>query len=129
MLTCDLVLLFVLWYCHKRGREVRLDNERLAAEAEAEKINDEGEADKVRAPETLATTAGPDASAEDAREDVKEAQQAQEVAPAKAEQERKENRQSVGPLMRSQSKLAIWSRPKREPTINIASYIEPYPGT
>ncbi|KAH7380646.1 hypothetical protein BKA66DRAFT_560097 [Pyrenochaeta sp. MPI-SDFR-AT-0127] len=27
------VLLFVFWYCHKRGREVRLENERLAAEA------------------------------------------------------------------------------------------------
>lgn len=27
------MLLFVFWYCHKRGREVRLENERLAAEA------------------------------------------------------------------------------------------------
>ncbi|EOA82867.1 hypothetical protein ACJQWK_04433 [Exserohilum turcicum] len=27
-------LLFVFWYCHKRGREVRLENERLAAEDE-----------------------------------------------------------------------------------------------
>jgi hypothetical protein len=25
------VLLFVFWYCHKRGREVRLENEKLAA--------------------------------------------------------------------------------------------------
>jgi hypothetical protein len=26
------VLLFVFWYCHKRGKETRLDKERLAAE-------------------------------------------------------------------------------------------------
>jgi hypothetical protein len=31
------VLLFVFWYCHKRGRETRLERERLAAEqAEAD---------------------------------------------------------------------------------------------
>ncbi|KAF2661236.1 hypothetical protein K491DRAFT_701219 [Lophiostoma macrostomum CBS 122681] len=29
------LLLFVFWYCHKRGRETRLDKERLAAEGEA----------------------------------------------------------------------------------------------
>lgn len=28
-----LVLLFVFWYCHKRGRETRLEKERLAAES------------------------------------------------------------------------------------------------
>ncbi|CUS13325.1 unnamed protein product [Tuber aestivum] len=28
-----IVVLFVLWYCHKRGREERLERERLAAEA------------------------------------------------------------------------------------------------
>jgi hypothetical protein len=27
------VLLFVFWYCHKRGRETRLDREKLAAGA------------------------------------------------------------------------------------------------
>jgi hypothetical protein len=26
------VLLFVFWYCHKRGRETRIDKERLAAQ-------------------------------------------------------------------------------------------------
>jgi hypothetical protein len=31
-LTSATVLLFVFWYCHKRGRETRLDQERLAAE-------------------------------------------------------------------------------------------------
>lgn len=28
----NVVLLFVFWYCHKRGRETRLEKERLAAE-------------------------------------------------------------------------------------------------
>lgn len=125
-----LVLLFVLWYCHKRGREVRLDNERLAAEAKAAKTNDEGEVDKIQAPETLAITTLPDASADEARENLKKTQQVQEMAPAKAEQQRKENRNNfVAPLTRSKSKLAIWSKPKRESTINVASNIEPYPGT
>lgn len=32
MLTPSTVLLFVFWYCHKRGRETRLEKERLAAE-------------------------------------------------------------------------------------------------
>lgn len=29
------MLLFVFWYCHKRGRETRLEKERLAAEQES----------------------------------------------------------------------------------------------
>lgn len=34
-----IVLLFVFWYCHKRGREVRLEKERLLTEAEVAAIN------------------------------------------------------------------------------------------
>jgi hypothetical protein len=30
----------VLWYCHKRGREVRLENERLVTEEEIAKLNE-----------------------------------------------------------------------------------------
>ncbi|MCJ1465593.1 hypothetical protein MMC07_004212 [Pseudocyphellaria aurata] len=33
------VLLFVFWYCHKRGREVRLEKERLLTEAEVDAVN------------------------------------------------------------------------------------------
>lgn len=29
------VLLLILWYCHKRGREVRLEKERVAMDAES----------------------------------------------------------------------------------------------
>jgi hypothetical protein len=52
------VLLFVLWYCHKRGRETRLEKERLAADqgdtghiSSASSINgdagDAGDADSI----------------------------------------------------------------------------------
>ncbi|KAL9631387.1 MAG: hypothetical protein Q9164_005925 [Protoblastenia rupestris] len=34
------VLLFVFWYCHKRGREVRLEKERLLTESEIAKLDD-----------------------------------------------------------------------------------------
>lgn len=34
------VLLLVFWYCHKRGREVRLEKERLLTEAEVEALNE-----------------------------------------------------------------------------------------
>ena len=34
------VLLLVFWYCHKRGREVRLEKERLLTEAEIEALNE-----------------------------------------------------------------------------------------
>jgi len=33
-LNLPLVLLFVFWYCHKRGREVRLEKDRLLTEKE-----------------------------------------------------------------------------------------------
>jgi hypothetical protein len=32
-------LLFVFWYCHKRGKETRLDKERLAAEGASDVDN------------------------------------------------------------------------------------------
>jgi hypothetical protein len=34
-----IVLLFVFWYCHKRGKETRLDKERLAAEGASDVDN------------------------------------------------------------------------------------------
>ncbi|OAT07018.1 hypothetical protein BDBG_03125 [Blastomyces gilchristii SLH14081] len=35
------ILLFVLWYCHKRGREVRLEKEKLKAEEQSATITNE----------------------------------------------------------------------------------------
>ena len=39
ILNVSAVLLFVFWYCHKRGREIRLEKERLLTEAELEALN------------------------------------------------------------------------------------------
>ncbi|KAL4965918.1 uncharacterized protein BDV14DRAFT_171783 [Aspergillus stella-maris] len=94
------ILLFVLWYCHKRGREVRLENERLVTEEEIEKMNQEssegGEGgagtEQIRSTETLTTTAAQGASPAEIREGIKEAQRARErkalalTSPGNAEQ-------------------------------------------
>ena len=39
------MLLFVFWYCHKRGREVRLESERLAASQASLDEESEGSAE------------------------------------------------------------------------------------
>lgn len=75
-----LVVLLVLWYCHKRGREVRLENERLVTEAEIARMNDEYE-EQIRATETLNTTAPKGASVEEVHEGVQQVQKAREETP------------------------------------------------
>jgi hypothetical protein len=37
------VLLFVFWYCHKRGKEVRLEREKSEDDARVEELAKEGE--------------------------------------------------------------------------------------
>ncbi|KAJ6166894.1 hypothetical protein N7470_002341 [Penicillium chermesinum] len=70
------LLLFVMWYCHKRGREVRLENERLVTEEEIKKMNEEFAEGKIRPTETLTTTAPQGASSEEIREGVKNVERA-----------------------------------------------------
>ncbi|RJE20769.1 hypothetical protein PHISCL_06888 [Aspergillus sclerotialis] len=120
------ILLFVLWYCHKRGREVRLENERIVTEQEMQKMNEAVDG-QIRPTETFVTTAPQGASVEQVREGVQEAQETREMVEPVAEQEQKKaNRMSTMTLpSRSKSKLSIWSR-SQKPT---ASKIEPYPGT
>ena len=50
-----LVLLLIFWYCHKRGREVRLERERLTMEDELKTLdsNDESASDLSRSPSPL----------------------------------------------------------------------------
>jgi hypothetical protein len=36
LLIRSVVLLFVFWYCHKRGKETRLEKDRLAAEGQSD---------------------------------------------------------------------------------------------
>lgn len=44
------VLLFVFWYCHKRGREVRLEKERLLTESEIAALGDDAPTSSSNAP-------------------------------------------------------------------------------
>ncbi|RDW86866.1 uncharacterized protein DSM5745_03508 [Aspergillus mulundensis] len=143
------ILLFVLWYCHKRGREVRLENERLVTEEEIEKINQEtaadstapdtGETTQIRSTETLTTTAAQGASPSEVREGIKEAQKAREKkAKTKAvtagEQTQNEDRPSgvenepIKPT-RSKSILSIFGRSGSQSSAPSERKIEPYPGT
>ena len=52
------LLLFVLWYCHKRGREVRLEREKsesgMAPVPDGERVEELGEVKTLPAPETPA---------------------------------------------------------------------------
>jgi len=50
------VLLFVFWYCHKRGREVRLEKERKLTEKEVEQL----EKDYAENPGDIDTTTAPE---------------------------------------------------------------------
>ncbi|RAL07118.1 uncharacterized protein BO97DRAFT_357212 [Aspergillus homomorphus CBS 101889] len=126
------ILLFVLWYCHKRGREVRLENERLVTEEEIGKLNDDStDHDRIRNTETLTTTAPQGASVTEVRQGIEEAQQARETTSPGAEdkqknQENEHPEESFSKPKRSKSRLSIWSRAEQKPT---TPKVEPYPGT
>jgi hypothetical protein len=136
LLIRGLVLLFVLWYCHKRGREVRLENERLVTEEEINKLNQDITDGLIRPTETLTTTAPPGASAEEIREGVRKVEEARagpvepaaESAATPAEEPSDGQDISRPPPMpsRSKSRLSIFGRAKTEPVTN---NVAPYPGT
>lgn len=135
------VLLFVLWYCHKRGKEVRLENERIVTEQEIQKMNEEfasGER-QIRATETLTTTAPRGAPADAIRDGVREVEQARETEqePAEAENENRNgdgngsgsgsgnDNVSVNPAaVPTRTKSKLWSRSSQK-----TGKVEPYPGT
>lgn len=142
------VLLFVLWYCHKRGREVRLENERLVTEEEIRKMNEQmaSEERPIRATETLTTTAPPGAAADTIRDGVREVEQTRETVRTSTVNPQQEasgqeasqgaaGQQATGTEVagdenaapvptRSKSRLSIFSRSGKK-----ASKAEPYPGT
>ncbi|KAJ5722465.1 hypothetical protein N7488_000500 [Penicillium malachiteum] len=133
------ILLFVLWYCHKRGREVRLENERLVTEEEINKMNEDASETRIRPTETLTTTAPQGASSVEVREGVRKVEQARASsaleaaasdpqAPTEAQSETQDSN-SRPPTMptRSKSRLSIFGRSKTESTPS--SNIAPYPGT
>jgi len=146
------VLLFVLWYCHKRGREVRLENERLVTEEEIRKMNEQmaSEARPIRATETLTTTAPPGAAADVIRDGVREVEQTRETVRTSTLNSKQEigqvvtgqvatgqeaGQQETGTEVagdenaapvptRTKSRLSIFSRSGKK-----TSKAEPYPGT
>ncbi|KAJ9293011.1 hypothetical protein DTO271G3_8146 [Paecilomyces variotii] len=88
------ILLFVLWYCHKRGREVRLENERIVTEEEIQRLNEQSSDDRIRSTETLTTMAPQGAELEEVRRGVQQAREARAAALAVAEEKEKENNNS-----------------------------------
>jgi hypothetical protein len=72
------VLLFVFWYCHKRGREVREEKERALTELEVDRLDTEYKATHPN----LTTTAAPDASMDEVKAgiDSAEAQRAKQAS-------------------------------------------------
>ncbi|KGO42614.1 hypothetical protein PEX1_016220 [Penicillium expansum] len=129
------ILLFVLWYCHKRGREVRLENERLVTEEEITKLNQDTSEGLIRPTETLTTTAPPGATPDEIREGVRKVEEAraapvESAVPAEVESESQQStQQSTRPAVvptRSKSRLSMFGRSKTEPVPNT---VAPYPGT
>jgi len=67
------ILLITLWYCHKRGREVRLEKERLLTEHEIARLN--ARYASVNASEKSTTTAPENSPIEQVEAGVREARQ------------------------------------------------------
>ncbi|CAI7627564.1 unnamed protein product [Penicillium glandicola] len=125
------ILLFVLWYCHKRGREVRLENERLVTEEEITKLNQDTSEGLIRPTMTLTTTAPPGASSNEIREGVRKVEEAraapvESAVPAEVESKSQQSTQPAPVPIRSKSRLSMFGRAKTEP---IPSNVTPYPGT
>jgi hypothetical protein len=85
-LTSVTVLLFVFWYCHKRGREVRLEKERQLTEEEMQKLDVEYRAE--RGGEHPTTTAESGASMDDVKAGMKEVEAAKVVMPEESVQQK-----------------------------------------
>ncbi|KAI2792819.1 hypothetical protein POX_b02862 [Penicillium oxalicum] len=146
------LLLFVLWYCHKRGREVRLENERLVTEDEIRKLNEETSDTPIRPSQTLLTVAPQGASVEEVREGVKKVEEArasassettdrapagtpqpaavseQEQADARPDESNNEVPRPAPVPTRTKSFLSMWSRTKSD-TETSSGKVSPYPGT
>ncbi|CAG8029501.1 unnamed protein product [Penicillium olsonii] len=123
------ILLFVLWYCHKRGREVRLENERLVTEEEISKLNQDTSEGLIRPTETLTTTAPQGATSEEIREGVRKVEEARSGASENGSPVEAPGQEASRPPpmpTRSRSRLSIFGRAKTEPVTNT---VAPYPGT
>ena len=91
------MLLFVFWYCHKRGREVRLAKERALTEQEVQELDKEYR--DTHPGGTMTTTAPEGAPMDEVKagiEEVEEAKRVEEAAQAS-------NTASEEPLIAAQS--------------------------
>lgn len=70
----------MFWYCHKRGREVRLEKERDLTEQEVEQLDQQYRA--TNPGQRLTTTAGPNASIEEIKAGIDEVEIARQAAVA-----------------------------------------------
>nr|KMM72792.1 hypothetical protein CPAG_09084 [Coccidioides posadasii RMSCC 3488] len=101
-----MVLLFVLWYCHKRGREERLEKERISRETSASNLDN-----TVGPAENLIITSAENAPMEAAETEGEGAQQAQRAPVSSGE--------GRGPV----ASLPAFTKKTRRKTV------EPYEGT
>lgn len=100
-LTCA-VLLFVFWYCYKRGKETRLEKERELTEQEVQRVEAEY---KAKHPgEVYTTTAPPGASMEEVQAGI------EEVSAARAARAAAASNPSTGAIEYKPSRLAHTKR-------------------
>ena len=72
------VLLFVFWYCHKRGKEVRLEKERQLTEEEVQNLDAAHRA--AHPDEVLTTTAEKGAPMDEVQAGIEEVEAVREAA-------------------------------------------------
>jgi hypothetical protein len=113
-----------LWYCHKRGSEVRLEKERLASEAEFAKANESSTA-QVGANDPLSTVVSKD---EESPQTNREEEKAKEAATRDGEYTSPHHYSaSPSPTIPLSKYRAQFN--KAEPSSKSTMDIQPYPGT
>jgi hypothetical protein len=122
------ILLMALWYCHKRGSEVRLEKERLASEAEFAKANESSTA-QVGANDPLSTVVSKDRSNdEESPQTSREEEKAKEAATRDGEYISPHHYSaSPSPTIPLSKYRAQFN--KSEPSSKSTMDIQPYPGT
>ncbi|PGH04872.1 hypothetical protein AJ79_06957 [Helicocarpus griseus UAMH5409] len=115
------ILLFVLWYCHKRGREARLEKEKLNMEGQDATIsndNNDNDNNASDAQTTRTTTALPDGGPTIAPEEA-----------TKVEAGVKEAQDARQPALPTTSANNVSHPASKTESQTRRSKIEPYPGT
>lgn len=128
-----LVLLLVLWYCHKRGREVRLGTEtnRLVVSGEeTTTTNEPSDKNQNQNGNEKEKENGTHEGTRTRTNEIQQRQQQQQPPPTETKKDPNlnmiDNIHASAPMpQRMKSLLSRWSRSTRKPIAKI----EPYPGT